>query len=310
MMLRRGTRVLDVGDGAVRVGLRPGVVLRNLSPQERQYVERLERGAPVSRQLRERHALLLQALADAGTLYEPPEARTGGTVALTDAGEIGLACAQALARADAGICFADRGHASTASSGTYSPSAPSRTREGAAAATLRATMPLARVRAGTGDADLWVLIAHGAPDLAGAVTLLAHDVPHLFVTTDERGALVGPLVIPGHGPCGWCEGSARTSADPTWPRQALQLSAPGSPAPHVGPDVTAAIAGLATGAWLALVAGDVDAWLGTQWVLTEGAPPATRALEADAGCGCGASSGPGDEVAARRARFPGAPAAV
>jgi hypothetical protein len=310
MMLRRGTRVLDIGDGAVRVGLRPGVVLRGLSPAERHYVERLEHGAPVSRQLRERHARLLQTLVDAGALYDPPEPSAWGTAAITDAGEVGLACGEALARADAGICFADRGHASTAAAGTYSPSASALTRQGAAVSTLKASQPLARVRAGTGDADFWVLIAHGAPDLASAVTLLAHDVPHLFVTTDERGAIVGPMVIPGRGPCGWCEGSARTAVDPTWPRQALQLSAPGSPAPHVGPDVAAAIASLAAGVWVALTSGDADAWLGTQWVLTEGAPPMTRTLAPDAACGCGASNALGDEVAARRVRFPGAPAAV
>ncbi len=307
MMLRRGTRVVDLGDGAVRVGVRPGTVLHHLSVDERRFVERLESGAHVSRQHRERYRAIIDTLVACEVLYDPAEARRPTTVALTDAGAMGLACGTALAHAGAVVAFSDSRHAATAPTGTYSTSAPARTREGAAAATLRSSMPLARVQIGPADARFWVLVSHGAPDLAAAVTLLAHDIPHLFVVTDERGALVGPLVIPGRGACGWCEGLARTAADPTWPRQALQLTAPGSPPAQAGPDVTAGIASLVTGAWLALERGDADAWLGTQWVLTESAPPASRALAADPGCGCGAAHALGDEVAAHRARFPGAP---
>src|SRR5690606_1344687 len=126
------------------------------------------------------------------------------------------------------------------------------TRAGAACATVRAQSPLGTVAAGEGPADARVIISYGAPGLDAAVPLMARDVAHLFVTIDERGACVGPLVEPGLSACGWCDGRARAGRDSAWPLLALQLGAPRPDAPTTTPDVMAQVTALtcaAVGAW-------------------------------------------------------------
>ncbi len=75
---------------------------------------------------------------------------------------------------------------------------------------------------------------------------MARDTPHLFVVTDERGALVGPLRVPGVGACGLCDGLARAAVDPAWPLLSLQLSR--ATCRRRPPDVQADVAGLVAGA--------------------------------------------------------------
>ena len=52
---------------------------------------------------------------------------------------------------------------------------------------------------------------------------LAADVPHLAVVVGDRGAAVGPFVVPGVTPCLRCRDEHRLEADPCWPAIAAQL---------------------------------------------------------------------------------------
>ncbi len=47
--------------------------------------------------------------------------------------------------------------------------------------------------------------------------------PHLLVRPRARGAVVGPLVIPGRTSCLGCTDLVRTRVDPAWPRMLAQL---------------------------------------------------------------------------------------
>jgi hypothetical protein len=72
-------------------------------------------------------------------------------------------------------------------------------------------------------ADLVVLVEHAVADAAAADRLLATDVPHLSVVIGEAGATVGPLVLPGRGPCLRCLELHRADRDPGWPQLLAQL---------------------------------------------------------------------------------------
>jgi hypothetical protein len=74
-----------------------------------------------------------------------------------------------------------------------------------------------------------VLVRAAAADSVAADRLLAADVPHLSVVVREAGLIVGPLVLPGAGPCLRCLDLHRTDRDPAWPRLLAQL--PGRPTP-------------------------------------------------------------------------------
>jgi hypothetical protein len=71
--------------------------------------------------------------------------------------------------------------------------------------------------------DLVVLVRAAAADSVAAERLLAADVPHLSVVVREAGLAVGPLVLPGAGPCLRCLDLHRTDHDPAWPRLLAQL---------------------------------------------------------------------------------------
>lgn len=71
--------------------------------------------------------------------------------------------------------------------------------------------------------DLVVLVEQVVADAAAADLLLAADVPHLSVVVGEAGATVGPLVLPGRGPCLRCLELHRADRDPGWPQLLAQL---------------------------------------------------------------------------------------
>ena len=77
--------------------------------------------------------------------------------------------------------------------------------------------------------DVVVLVRPAAADSVSAGRLLAADVAHLSVVVREAGLIVGPLVLPGAGPCLRCLDLHRTDRDPAWPRLLAQL--PGRPTP-------------------------------------------------------------------------------
>lgn len=56
--------------------------------------------------------------------------------------------------------------------------------------------------------------------------LIEHEIPHLLVRFSDRSVRVGPLVLPGSGPCTVCVTLHDTDGDPSLPTLAAQL--PGS----------------------------------------------------------------------------------
>jgi hypothetical protein len=71
--------------------------------------------------------------------------------------------------------------------------------------------------------DLVVVVEHAVADAAATDPLLAADIAHLSVVVGEAGATVGPLVVPGRGPCLRCLELHRTERDPGWPQLLAQL---------------------------------------------------------------------------------------
>jgi bacteriocin biosynthesis cyclodehydratase domain-containing protein len=71
--------------------------------------------------------------------------------------------------------------------------------------------------------DAAVLVSHYAVPPAARGTWLRRDVPHLSVVFSDTGAMVGPLVDPGRGPCLTCVELHHRDRDPAWPALASQL---------------------------------------------------------------------------------------
>jgi bacteriocin biosynthesis cyclodehydratase domain-containing protein len=72
--------------------------------------------------------------------------------------------------------------------------------------------------------DLTILVATCLEtDRAITTGLTQADHPHLLVRPRARGAVVGPLVLPGRTSCLRCADLARTRTDPAWPRMLAQL---------------------------------------------------------------------------------------
>lgn len=73
-------------------------------------------------------------------------------------------------------------------------------------------------------ADLTIVVASCLEaDRAVTTGLTQAGQPHLLVRPRTRGAVVGPLVVPGRFSCLGCSDLARTRADPAWPRMLAQL---------------------------------------------------------------------------------------
>lgn len=74
------------------------------------------------------------------------------------------------------------------------------------------------------EVELTVVVASSwEVDRAVSAALTRADHPHLLIRPRARGAVVGPLVIPGRTGCLGCTDLARTRADPAWPRMLAQL---------------------------------------------------------------------------------------
>lgn len=76
----------------------------------------------------------------------------------------------------------------------------------------------------TDPVDLTIVVAT-CLEVDRAITswLTQAEHPHLLVRPRARGAVVGPLVIPGRTSCLSCTDLARTRTDPAWPRMLAQL---------------------------------------------------------------------------------------
>jgi len=244
------------GPGTVQFGADPAraVVVSGLDAGDRRVLELLERGisgaaleSDARRQgtdvdrprallrLLERHGLLVPAGrgGDPGHARLRAEERCRGAAGSRPARSVGVTGRTGLTAAIA-AGFAAAGAGSVAASPVGIVSALDVLPGGAAAdevgETLRAAAEAAVQRAApatrlTGRAapDLGVLVGRYAHDAAEAATWLASDVAHLAVLVRECDVVVGPLVLPGRGPCLHCLDLARRDRDPQWPGVLAQL---------------------------------------------------------------------------------------
>jgi bacteriocin biosynthesis cyclodehydratase domain-containing protein len=272
--LKEQFRPLRRGAGQVQLGLDPavGVVLEGLADDEICLLERLdgsldepgatawaaERGIPPERVAAILHTLRSHALTvespahrlDLASLPSPlratlrPDAdalacayrnrddgyavlgrRTHRQVLVVGAGSLPALLAQALRQAGVGLV----------TSGRYAADAPT----GA-------------------PPDVAVLVAVGALAADAATAWVRTRVPHLPVVLHGTSAEVGPLVVPGTGPCLRCLDLTRADHDPAWPAVLAQLApaAVGPPAEVSGEtSLVYATAGLAAMTVLAALDG-------------------------------------------------------
>lgn len=89
-----------------------------------------------------------------------------------------------------------------------------------------------------------VLVADHVVDPALRAAWTRRGLPHLPVVVSDGRVRVGPVIVPGVGPCLQCLEYARVDADPAWPAIAAQVW--GRPAAPLSPYRTAAVAAAVT----------------------------------------------------------------
>ncbi len=223
--------------------------------------------------------------------------RRSRTVAVLGVDRLGMLVASGLARAGVGtVLLADPAPVRPldVGPGAFAWDDVGRRREDAGAEGLRATAPRLRTSAPPGTRpDVAVLVEHGVASPVRARPLVREDLAHLSVVVGDVSVGVGPLVVPGVGPCLRCLDLHRCDADERWPAVATQIAA----APGEG--VEASLAPLAA----ALAVGQVLAHLDGRAVSARGATlevdavepvPRRRTWTPHPECGCGGvEAGPG-----------------
>ena len=133
--------------------------------------------------------------------------------------------------------------------------------------------------------DVVVLVEADVADPGRAPVLVTEGTAHLSVVVREADTVVGPLVVPGHGPCLRCLDLHRTDADLAWPTLADQLR---RSAPPDESAVTAVVAsGLGTAAVLAHLDGAGSNSPGTTFeIAAPDAIPRERTWAVHPDCGC------------------------
>ncbi|WP_143340431.1 hypothetical protein [Demequina sp. NBRC 110057] len=282
MRLRTGVPVLARSDGALQVGLSRPLVLRGLGDEAREFVGRLEHGREPTPAERAAHAPLWRALEAHGAL-DGDAAPAPVRVRVRDTGPLGVAIV-------AGVIAAG-GRAGFAAREAGDLPGPART---AALRRLHVLSPRAVPLMAHAEADIDVVVGVGAsPPLA--LALVARDLPHLVVTTDDEGVTVGPLVRPGEGACGTCADLTRVDADPEFPWLAAQCAARPTGAPAAPLALVAALA--------AHLCAAADAAAGTAWRVPRSGLATRADVAPHPACDCGAAGAVGDEVTARRTRL-------
>lgn len=235
LQIKPGLRTTWRAPDAVQIGLDPqhGTLLEGLTPADRALVEQLAGGldeAALPRGAAARRARQVVALLSASDVLVTrrtgraqlsrlgaasqrlaPDAAVWGVV---HAGE-GDGWELLAARARRRVLVTGPGRLATELAQTL-------TAAGVGTVDLSPQPPPAQ-RAGAAPADLVVLVRPAAADSLAAEGLLAADVAHLAVVVREAGVTVGPLVLPGAGPCLRCLDLHRTDRDPGWPRLLAQL---------------------------------------------------------------------------------------
>lgn len=113
--------------------------------------------------------------------------------------------------------------------------------------------------------DVVVLAPASQLEDADAAAVRHDPVPHLLAEVRDTVGVVGPLVLPGRGPCLRCLDLTRTDLDPDWPALAVQLASPVRavrPAAVGGAVLAAAVSAQAAQQVLALIDGDLPASVG------------------------------------------------
>ncbi|MGY4643248.1 thiamine biosynthesis protein ThiF [Cellulomonas sp. URHB0016] len=165
---------------------------------------------------------LLRPQADGTPLVAERARRTVGVIGL---GPTGLGVAVALAAAGVGTLLVDDPRAVRSDDvglGGYRWSDVGSAREHVATRVLRDVAPQIGLD-GRREPDVLVVVEHAAADPARAPVLLSTGTAHLSVVVREADAVVGPLVVPGDGPCLRCLDLHRTDVDPAWPLLVAQL---------------------------------------------------------------------------------------
>jgi hypothetical protein len=316
MRLRAGLRVLRRSATEVQVGTDPrwAVRLTDLSPAEATLLLALDGGAeaprsddPILRLLADAHLsatgpqaqeLRGPAAIDARSwsLLRPDgdgsaavRARTGRVVGVLGLGPTGLGIATGLASAGVGTVLLDdpRPVRSTDVGPTgYRWTDVGSVRAAVAARLLRDMAPHVVTESARAP-DLLVLVESDVADPVRGPALVAAGTAHLSVVVREADTLVGPLVVPGTGPCLRCLDLHRTDADAAWPVLLGQLRADRD-ADGGEPAATACVAsGLGTAAILGHLDGSPAHPAGTVFeVAVPAAVPHRRVWAVHPDCGC------------------------
>jgi hypothetical protein len=279
--LKAQFRPLRRGDGRVQLGLDPavGVVLEGLSEDEIRLLEHLdgsldvptatawaaERGVPA-----ERVAALLATLREHTLLVETPAHRldlaalTSGRHDALRADAEALSCAyQSTDDGYAVLSRRTRRRAVVSGSGMLPALIAQALRQAGVGDVLtgRYAADAADAADGATPPDLVVLVGVGAVSAEAGARWMRERVPHLPVVLHGTCAEVGPLVVPGRGPCLMCLHLTRADHDPGWPAVLSQLAPDvvGGPAEVCGETSLAyATAGVAAMTALAAIDGVLD----------------------------------------------------
>ncbi|GAA4416464.1 ThiF family adenylyltransferase [Georgenia halophila] len=151
--------------------------------------------------------------------------RSEAVVTVVGLDHVGLRIASHLAEAGIGtVLLEDDGPVDPFDVGPYHPADVGDRRRVRAEARLRSTFDRLRTEAPPGRRpDMVVVVCSRVADPVLLLPLVRDDVAHVPVVVGEVDVVVGPLIIPGDGPCTRCMDLHRTDADPAWPAVATQL---------------------------------------------------------------------------------------
>jgi len=227
---------------------------------------------------------LLRPFPDGAALVR---ARSERVVAVLGLGPTGLGVAMGLATAGVGtILLDDDGLVRPVDVGPtgYRWTDVGAARLGVAARLMRDVAPQVSTDS-VRPPDVVVLVEADVADLGRGPALVAAGTPHLSLVVREADIVVGPLVVPGAGPCLRCLDLHRAEADPAWPTLAGQLR--GSPPPDESAVTAVVASGLATAAVLAHLDGAGGGPAGTTYeVAAPDAIPRERTWAVHPDCGC------------------------
>jgi hypothetical protein len=239
-------------------------------------------------------AAVWSLLRDDGDGAALVRARADRTVGVVGLGPLGLATAVTLAAAGVGtVLLDDDGHVTSLDVGAagYRLGDVGSSRVHVASRLVRDVAPEVRTEPGAGTVpDVVVLVERDVADPATGLALVTAGMTHLSVVVREADAVVGPLVVPGAGPCLRCVDLHRADVDDCWPTVVAQLA---GRAGRVG--VLRSEVGVLAGLCGALAAAEVLAHLDGGWPATRGASyevrlpdvaPRRRPWVVHPSCGC------------------------